>query len=289
MVDQEHETISVRRQCELIGLSRSSWYGKPAGESAENLKLMRLIDEQYLRRPFFGSRKMTLWLRKQGEVVNRKRVQRLMRTMGIEAIYARPRTTRRCSAHRIYPYLLRNLVIDRPNQVWASDITYVPLGYGFMYLVAVMDWYSRYVVSWRLSNTLDSGFCQEALDEALEQERPEIFNSDQGVQYTSESFTSRLEEFGIAISMDGKGRVTDNIFVERLWRTVKYEDIYLKGYETVAELYAGLESYFDFYHQERFHQALGYRTPGEVYRSWKINKKSRATRKRKKRVSNLSG
>jgi len=241
-------------------LNRSSWYREPAGESAENLELMRKIDEQYLTTPFYGSRKMA-------EVfgVNRKRVQRLMRRMGLEAIYPKPRTTQRNVEHRIYPYLLRNVEVVRPDQVWSSDITYVPMPTGFMYLTVILDWYSRYVLSWRVSNTLDGGFCLEALEEALAGRRPEIFNSDQGVQYTSRAFTGRLEEAGVAISMDGRGRALDNVFVERLWRTVKYEDIYPKAYATVPALETGLSGYFDFYCHRRIHQSLGYRTPAELY------------------------
>jgi len=254
--------LSIRRQCELLGLNRSSWYYEPAGETAENLALMRRLDEQYLATPFYGSRKLAEVLG-----VNRKRVQRLMRLMGLEAIYPRPRTTLRDREHRIYPYLLRSVEVVRPNQVWSSDITYIPMPRGFMYLTVILDWYSRYVLAWRLSNTLDGSFCLEALEEALGGERPEIFNSDQGVQYTALAFTSRLERAGVAISMDGRGRALDDVFVERLWRSVKYEDVYLKAYGTVAELESGLTSYFDFYCHRRPHQALGYRTPGEVYRA----------------------
>ena len=254
--------MSIRRQCELLGLNRSSWYYEPAGETAENLALMRRLDEQYMATPFYGSRKLAEVLG-----VNRKRVQRLMRLMGLEAIYPRPRTTLRDREHRIYPYLLRSVEVVRPNQVWSSDITYIPMPRGFMYLTVILDWYSRYVLAWRLSNTLDGRFCLEALEEALGGERPEIFNSDQGVQYTALAFTSRLERAGVAISMDGRGRALDNVFVERLWRSVKYEDVYLKAYGTVAELESGLTSYFDFYCHRRPHQALGYRTPGEVYRA----------------------
>jgi putative transposase len=254
--------LSIRRQCELLELNRSSWYYEPAGETAENLALMRRLDAQYMATPFYGSRKLAEVLG-----VNRKRVQRLMRLMGLEAIYPKPRTTVRDREHRIYPYLLRSVEVVRPNQVWSSDITYIPMPRGFMYLTVILDWYSRYVLSWRLSNTLDGRFCLEALEEALGRERPEIFNSDQGVQYTALAFTSRLERAGVAISMDGRGRALDNVFVERLWRTVKYEDVYLKGYGTVAELESGLTSYFDFYCHRRPHQALGYRTPGEVYQA----------------------
>ena len=226
---------------------------------------MRLIDEQYLHTPFYGSRSLTQWLMREGHVVNRKRVQRLMRVMGLEAIYPRRRTSDPCLEHRIYPYLLRNLAIERVDQVWSTDITYVPLRHGFMYLVAVLDWHSRYVLSWELSNTLDSAFCVSALDAALARGRPEIFNTDQGSQFTSRAFTSVLEGAGIAISMDGRGRALDNVFIERLWRTVKYENIYLRGYETAVELERGLAAYFEFYRYERLHMALDYQTPWEVY------------------------
>ena len=226
---------------------------------------MRLIDEQYLRTPFFGSRKMAIWLAQQGRAVNRKRVQRLMRLMGIEAICPRPRTTQRNAEHRVFPYLLRDVAILRPDQVWSTDITYVPLMHGFMYLTAVIDWYSRYVLSWRLSNSLEGGFCVEAVEDALQQGQPEIFNTDQGSQYTAAMFIGCLQRAGVAISMDGRGRALDNVFIERLWRTVKYEWIYLHGYRSVLELHEGLTSYFGFYNSSRPHQALAYRTPKEVY------------------------
>jgi putative transposase len=241
-------------------MPRSTWYYSPAVETAENLALMRRIDELYLRCPFYGSRRMA-------EVLgcNRKRVQRLMRQMGLEAIYPKRRTTRPAAKHKIYPYLLRNVAITRPDQVWATDITYLPMRHGFLYLVAVIDWFSRYVVSWRLSNTLDGGFCLEALEEALVLAKPEIFNSDQGSQFTAAAFTGRLESEGVAISMDGRGRALDNVFVERLWRSVKYEEVYLHEYATAWEAEKGLGRYFDFYCHERVHQALGYRTPADVY------------------------
>lgn len=267
MIGHEYVSISVKRQCELLGLPRSTYYYQAGEESEENLQLMRLIDEQYLRRPFFGSRKMTLWLGQQGYEVNRKRVQRLMRLMGIEAIYRKPRTTIRNVENKVYPYLLRNVEITHPDQVWSTDITYIPLRRGFMYLVAIMDWFSRHIVSWRLSNSLDTSFCLDALEESLSPTKPEIFNSDQGVQFTSMAFTSVLESHDIAISMDGRGRALDNVFIERLWRTIKYEDIYLKDYEDVDELYEGLTSYLAFYDRERPHQALDYRTPNEVYQT----------------------
>ena len=249
----------------MLGLARSTWHYRGAGESDEDLRLMRLIDEQYLQTPFYGSRRMTVWLRNQGEEVNRKRVQRLLRVMGIEAIYPRPRTTRRCLAHRVYPYLLRTVAVRRPDQVWSTDITYVPLARGYVYLTAVIDWHSRYVLSWKLSNSLEGGFCLEALEAALARGRPEIFNTDQGVQFTAATFTGRLERAGVAISMDGRGRALDNVFVERLWRSVKYEHVYLHGHATPAALERGLAEYFDFYCHRRGHQSLGYRTPAEVY------------------------
>jgi putative transposase len=257
----------VRRQCELLGLNRSGVYYEPACESEENLRLMRLIDEQYLRTPFYGSRRMSAHLTAQGEVVNRKRAQRLMRIMGLEAIYPKPRTTTRNADHKIYPYLLRDVTIERCDQVWSTDVTYLPLEGGYMFLAAVIDWHSRFVLSWKLSNTLDGRFCLEALEVALGGGRPEIFNTDQGAQFTARAFTGRLEAAGVAISMDGRGRALDNVFVERLWRSLKYEDIYLKSYRSVKDLHAGLEDWFRFYNHQRPHQALKYRTPAEVYRS----------------------
>lgn len=265
LVDPEHPEISVRRQCELLGLNRASYYYQPATESVLNLELMRRIDEQYLKTPFYGRLRMTVHLQRLGFEVNHKRVQRLMQLMGLQAIYPKPRTTIIDAGHRKYPYLLRNLEIVRPNQVWSTDITYVPLAQGFMYLVVIMDWYSRYVLTWDISNTLDGLFCQLALQTALTLGKPEIFNSDQGVQFTALAFTSMLEDAGIRISMDGRGRAYDNIFVERLWRSVKYEDIYLYRYATVPALSEGLERYFILYNQERPHQSLDDRTPAEVY------------------------
>ena len=266
LIDVGHPELSVRRQCALLGLNRSSLYYEPAGETTENLRLMRLIDEQYTARPFYGSRRMTAWLSRRGEAVNRKRVQRLMRLMGLEAIYPKPRLSAAGRGHRVYPYLLRGVRIGRPDQVWGADITYVPLAAGFMYLAATIDWYSRFVVAWRLSNTLDGALCLDMLDEALSRGRPEVFNTDQGVQFTAEAWTGRVQAAGVAVSMDGRGRCLDNVFVERLWRTVKYEDIYLQGYEAVPDLVAGLGRYFGFYNEERPHQSLGDRTPGQVYR-----------------------
>ncbi len=266
LIEAGHPDLSIRRQCELLGLNRSSLYYEPAGETPENLRLMRLIDEQYTARPYYGSRRMTNWLTRQGEAVNRKRVRRLMRLMGLEAIYPKPRLSVAGRGHRIYPYLLRGVTIERPDQVWSADITYVPMASGFMYLAATIDWFSRYVVAWRLSNTLDGSFCAEMLDEALGRGRPAVFNTDQGVQFTAEAFTGRLEAVGVVVSMDGRGRALDNVFVERLWRSVKYEDIYIRGYETVPELHRGLSRYFTFYNDERLHQSLEYRTPATVYR-----------------------
>jgi putative transposase len=272
MIEPGHPALSVRRQCELLGLSRSSLYYEPGGEAAEDLRLMRRIDEQYTARPFYGSRRMTVWLNEQGEEVNRKRVQRLMRVMGLEAIYPKPRLSLAGKGHRIYPYLLRGVKVVRRDQVWSTDITYVPMPSGFMYLAAVIDWYSRYVIGWRLSNTLDGSFCLEMLEDALRGGKPEVFNTDQGVQFTAAAFTGRLESAGVAVSMDGRGRALDNVFVERLWRSVKYEDIYIQGYDTVPGLQRGLARYFAFYNDERPHQSLGYRTPAAVYRGTKVEK-----------------
>jgi putative transposase len=266
LVEPNHPHLSIRRQCELLGLNRSSYYLLPATESEENLRLMRLIDQQFLKTPFYGSRKMTAYLERAGEMVNRKRVQRLMGVMGLEAVHPRPRTTTADPNARVYPYLLRDRELTHIDEVWSSDITYIPMRHGFMYLTAVIDWYSRYVLSWRLSNTLEGRFCLEALDEALAMGRPEIFNTDQGSQFTAREYTERLEAAGIKVSRDGRGRALDNVFVERLWRSVKYEDIYLKDYELVPELEAGLRAYFWFYDEERPHQSLGYRTPAEMYR-----------------------
>ena len=252
-------------QCELLSLPRSTYYYEPAPESDENLSLMRLIDEQYLETPFFGSRRMTDYLVSEGYAVNRKRVQRLMRIMGVEGLSPGRKTTIPVVGHKVYPYLLRGLTIDRPDQVWCSDITYVPLNCGYLYLVAVMDWYSRHVLAWRLSNTLESTFCLEALEMALSHGRPTIFNTDQGSQFTSEAFTSRLLEERVAISMDGRGRWLDNVFIERLWRSVKYEEIYLKEYANGTDVEQGLAWWFDLYTHRRPHQGLGGRTPFDVY------------------------
>jgi putative transposase len=257
----------VRRQCELLGLSRASYYYEPAGETEENLALMRLIDGQYTARPFYGSRRMAAWLGTQGHEVNRKRVRRLMAAMGLEAIYPRPSLSEPHPGHKVYPYLLRGVAVERADQVWSADITYVPLPGGFMYLAAAIDWHSRNVLAWRLSNTLDGSFCLEMLEEALAGGRPEVFNTDQGVQFTASAWTGRLERAGVKVSMDGRGRCLDNVFVERLWRSVKYEDVYIRGYEAVPALREGLARYFAFYNGERPHQSLGYRTPAAVYRA----------------------
>jgi putative transposase len=249
----------------LLGLNRSSLYYEPAGESVENLHLMRRIDEQYTQTPFYGWPRMTAFLRREGYAVNHKRVQRLMQKMGLQAIYPKPKTSIAAKEHQVYPYLLRGLTLTQPQQVWSADITYIPLRHGFMYLVAVIDWYSRFVLAWQLSNTLDSHFCVDALQLALCQGQPDIFNSDQGAQFTADAFTACLHQKGIRISMDGRGRALDNIFVERLWRSVKYEDIYLKDYVTVPALATGLDAYFRFYNHDRLHQSLNYRTPAEVH------------------------
>jgi putative transposase len=272
LIEPDHPALSVRRQCELLGLSRSSLYYGPGVEAPEDLRLMRRIDEQYTARPYHGSRRMMIWLNEQGEGVNRKRVQRLMRIMGLEAIYPKPRLSLAGKGHRIYPYLLRGVKIVRPDQVWSTDITYVPMASGFMYLAAVIDWYSRYVIGWGLSNTLDGSFCLEMLEDALRGGKPEVFNTDQGVQFTAAAFTGRLESAGVAVSMDGRGRALDNVFVERLWRSVKYEDIYIQGYDTAPGLHRGLARYFAFYNDERPHQSLGYRAPAAVYRGTKVEK-----------------
>lgn len=257
--------LSMRRRCELLGINRSSLYYQAAKLDEETLTLMNLIDEQYTRTPFYGSRRMTAHLRRQKYLINRKRVQRLMERMGLEAVFPGPNTSRRSQEHRVYPYLLKGLDITRPNQVWSTDITYIRLWRGFLYLVAILDWYSRFVLAWRFSNTLDSRFCVEALEASFEFGMPDIFNTDQGAQFTSEEFTKRLLNRRIAISMDSRGRALDNVFIERLWRSVKYEEVYLNDYQTVEDAQVGIGRYFDFYNGERFHQSLGYRTPREVH------------------------
>jgi len=265
LIEPEYPQISIARQCDLVGLPRSTYYYHTQGESAENLTLMRLLDKQYTDTPYYGVRRMTAWLRRQGYHVNHKRVARLMHTMGIEAIDPNPHLSQTHAMHRVYPYLLRGVPILRVNQVWSTDITYIRLQGGFLYLVAVMDWFSRYVLSWAVSITMDVDFCLEALDQALEVARPEIFNTDQGAQFTSNDFTGRLVAAGILMSMDGRGRALDNVFVERLWRTVKYEEVYLKDYETPREAIQGLGTFFVRYNEWRQHQALGYQTPASVY------------------------
>ncbi len=265
LVDRDHRQVSLVRQCALLRISRGSVYYQPRSTRAEDLELMTLMDRQYLQTPFYGSRKMRAWLQGLGHPVGRNKVRRLMRLMGLEAIYRKPNTSKPTPGHRIYPYLLKGVEITRVNQVWSADITYIPMAKGFLYLVAIMDWHSRCVLAWKLSNTLEVDFCLEALAEALGQGQPEIFNTDQGSQFTSEAFTSMLLERGIQVSMDGKGRYLDNIFVERLWRSVKYEEVYLKAYENGTEARKGIDAYLDFYNRERPHQALGYRTPGQVF------------------------
>jgi putative transposase len=276
LIEPGHNSIGIRRQCDLLGLSPSTLYyprtPRPGGEDALNPRLMRLIDEQHLRTPFYGVEQMRLHLNRvlaaEGVAVNPKRVRRLLRLMGLEAIYPKPRLSRQNPEHTVYPYLLKGMTIDRPDQVWCTDITYIPMHRGWVYLVAVMDWFSRYVLAWEVSITLDASFCVDALKRALSMGSsgvPEIFNSDRGSQFTSGAFTGVLREAGIRISMDGRGRVYDNIFVERLWRSVKYEEVYLHDYQTVAEAVAGLRRYFKFYNNDRPHQALGGLTPAEKY------------------------
>lgn len=277
LVDIDHETLSVRRQCELLGLARSSCYYEAVPESAENLGLMRLLDEQYLRTPFYGSRRMAWWLETQGVIVNRKRVQRLMQAMSLEAIHPKPRTTVKDHRHRVYPYLLRGFEVTQVDEVWSTDITYItyiPMRSGFLYLAAVIDWFSRCVLSWQLSNSLEGGFCLEVLEAALAKGRPEIFNTDQGCQFTSTRFTSRLERAGVKVSMDGRGRCLDNVFVERLWRTVKYEEVYLKDYADGREAERSLRDYLRFYCDERPHSSLGMQTPAAVYAAGRRRKES---------------
>ena len=266
MLDSINRQPSLSRQCELLGLSRSAAYYKPRPVKAEDLELMRLIDEQYMKTPAYGSRSMRNYLNRLGHRINRKRVQRLMRLMGIEAIYPKPHTSRPHPQHSVYPYLLRGMTINHPNQVWAADITYIPLRRGFMYLVAVMDWHSRKVLSWRISNTLDADFCVEALQDALSRYgAPEIFNTDQGAQFTSTDFTRVLKDHGVSISMDGRGRCQDNIFIERLWWTTKYHYLYLRSFDGGADLRKGLSWWFKFYNHERSHQNLDNKTPDEAY------------------------
>jgi putative transposase len=265
MVDRM-DPLPVARQCELLALPRSTFYHIPKPVTDEELELMKLIDRCHLEHPYYGSRRIRDWLEDEGHRVNRKRVQRLMRTMGLAALYPKRNLSLANQAHKVYPYLLRNLAIDRPNQVWATDVTYIPMARGFVYLVAIMDWYSRRVLSWRVSNTLDTSFCVEALNEAIETYgAPEIFNTDQGSQFTSEDFTGVLRQQDIRISMDGKGRWVDNVFVERLWRSVKYEEVYLKAYDSIGDARDSLGRYFAFYNTKRRHQSLDRQTPDSVY------------------------
>lgn len=271
MIDPGNAMIPISRQCDLLGLTRSSYYYGSQRDDCHNLYLMNLIDEQFTRTPFYGVERMTAWLRRQGEEVNRKRVRRLMRLMGLEAIYPKPRLSLSNQAHKKYPYLLANLTVAHPDQVWCADITYIRMLHGFVYLTAVMDWYSRFVLAWEISTTPDSSFCLSAMKQALELSKPQIFNTDQGSQFTSLEFTGRLEQEDIRISMDGRGRVYDNIFVERLWRSVKYEEVYLHQYQTVSEARNGLAKYFLFYNMERLHESLGYRTPYEIYVKERVN------------------
>lgn len=270
LVEQGNQDISISRQCELLGLSRSAAYYKPCSESAINLELMRQIDEEYTDKPFYGVRRMTHVLKQKGYEVNHKRVARLMQLMGIQGVHPKRNLSKKAQGHKVYPYLLNGLDIDRPNFVWATDITYIPMKNGFIYLTAVMDWYSRYVLAWEVSISLEADFCVSALQKALSMAKPEIFNSDQGSQFTSDEFTQVLKSSGVQISMDGKGRVFDNIFIERLWRSVKYEEVYLHDYDSVREAVAGLARYFTLYNTKRPHQSLGYLTPEQVYQGVQI-------------------
>ena len=266
LVDHDDRVLPVTAQCRLLKVARSTLYYQPVPASPDDLAVMRRIDELHLEYPFYGSRRMAVVLRGDGRVVNRKRAQRLMRVMGLEAIYQKPNTSRPHPDHKVYPYLLRGLIIDRPNQVWCADITYIPMAKGFVYLVAVMDWFSRRVLAWRLSITMETDFCVDALREAMDRHgRPEIFNTDQGVQFTSAAFLDELSIRGVRVSMDGKGRFLDNIFIERLWRSLKYEEVYIKAYDSVAEARQGIGGWLGFYNEKRPHQALGYRTPRAVH------------------------
>lgn len=266
LLDKDDKDMSMREQCELLVINRSGLYYKPAAEKPYNIELMHLIDEEFTRHPFMGVPGMTAYLRDLGKKCGPKRVRRLMRKMGLMAVYPKPNTSMPNKQHAIYPYLLEGVVTERANHVWSVDITYIRLGHGFAYLVAIMDWYSRSVLSWRLSNTMDAGFCCEALDEALTKYgAPDIFNSDQGAQFTCEAFISRLTARRISISMDGRGRALDNVFIERLWRSVKYQNVYIKGYETMEQAREGLAEYFDYYNHGRLHESLGYQRPWDVY------------------------
>jgi putative transposase len=269
MVEPDHPRLSIRRQCNLLQISRSSWYYEEADESPLNLKLMQLIDEQFLETPYYGARQMARYLRREGYWVNRKRVRRLMQKMGLTAIYQKPRTSAPHPEHRVYPYLLKGIEIKEPNQVWCADVTYIPMRRGFLYLVAIMDWHSRKVLSWRLSSTMDAEFCVAALEDAIAQYgRPSIFNTDQGSQFTSLSFTQALRDAGVRISMDGRGRWMDNIMIERLWRSLKYECVYLHAFETGSEANKGIAKWVNLYNEQRPHSSLDDRTPDETY--WKL-------------------
>ncbi|WP_407941288.1 IS3 family transposase [Mesorhizobium xinjiangense] len=266
MIDPDHNRLSIRRQCELVSISRASFYRQPAGETPENLELMRIIDEAFMEMPWYGSRQMARHLRRQGWCVGRKRVRRLMRKIGLSPIYQAPKTSEPHPQHRIYPYLLRHLAIERPDQVWCADVTYIPMRRGFLYLVAIMDWFSRKVLAWRLSNTMEADFCVAALEEAIARHgKPDIFNTDQGSQFTSFAFTATLKDAGIRISMDGRGRWMDNVFIERLWRSLKYECVFLSAFETGSEARNGIGSWMDYYNRRRPHSTFAGRTPDEVY------------------------
>ena len=264
-MDVTHPDISINRQCELLKVSKGALYYEPRPVDPYTLLLMDLIDKQHTKTPFYGSRRLMAWLNQQGHQVNRKRIQRLMKMMRIEAIYPKPKLTRRNEAHKIHPYLLKDVIIKRTDHVWSTDITYIRIGNGFVYLTAVIDWFSRYVLSWRLSNSLENTFCVEVLEEALRISKPEIFNTDQGCQYTAKNFLNVLTDSNIKVSMDSQGRALDNIFVERLWRTIKYEEVYLKDYQSMKEAQSSLKAYLTFYNKERLHQSLGYKTPESIY------------------------
>jgi putative transposase len=288
MIDSDHPSLSIARQCQLVSISRSGYYYQPSGENELNLTLMRLIDEQHMRTPYYGARQMARHLRREGYVVGRKRVRRLMQKMGLCVVYQRPRTTVPALNHEVYPYLLRDLVIDRPNQVWCADITFISMQRGFLYLVAIMDWASRKVLAWRLSNTMDTEFCIEAVEEALAKYgKPEIFNSDQGSQFTSPRFTQVLKQVNVKISMDGKGRWMDNVFIERLWRSLKYECVYLHAFETGAEARNGIGAWMKFYGAQRPHSALAGLTPDEAY-AGAVRLSTDATKQKKQQQQNLA-
>lgn len=265
MIEPENKIISISRQCSLINLLRSSWYYHPMAVPEEELRIMNQIDRVYTRYPFYGVPRMTAELKRQGEIINHKRVERLMHLMGIEVLLPRRNLSRRNKDHVVYPYLLKDIQVTGTNQVWSSDITYIPIHSSFMYLVAIIDWFSRYILSWEISNTLDVHFCLSALDKALRQGKPEIFNTDQGSQFTSKDFSEAVLNNQIKLSMDSKGRALDNIFIERFWKSLKYEDIYLNDYQSVPELIIGIENYFSFYNNDRVHQSLNYKTPAQIY------------------------